>query len=47
MLSGVQPRLVSVTVFIELLPTSCAPKMSDVAERLTAVPVPVPVRLTV
>ena len=27
MLSGVLPRLVSVTVFRELLPTSCAPKL--------------------
>jgi hypothetical protein len=47
MLSGVLPRLVSVTVSRELLPTGCAPKLSDVAERLTAVPVPVPLRLTV
>jgi hypothetical protein len=47
MVSGVLPRFVSVTVFRELLPTSCAPKLSDVGERLTAVPVPVPVRLTV
>jgi len=45
MLSGVLPRFVSVTVFRELLPTSCAPKLSDAAERLTAVPIPV--RLTV
>ena len=44
MLSGVLPRFVSVTVFRELLPTSCAPKLRDVAERLTAVPV-VPLRL--
>ena len=45
MLSGVLPRFVSVTVFKELLPTSCAPKLRDVAERLTAVPVPL--KLTV
>jgi hypothetical protein len=45
MLSGVLPRLVSVTVFIELLPTRCPPKLRDVAERLTAVPAPL--RLTV
>ena len=45
MLSGVLPRLVSVTVFRELLPTGCAPKLSDVGESLTAVPVPL--RLTV
>jgi hypothetical protein len=48
MLSGVLPRFVNVTVFRELLPTGCAPKLSDVAERLTgAVPVPVPVRAMV
>jgi hypothetical protein len=45
MLSGVLPRLVSVTVFIEVLPTGCAPKLSDVVERVTAVPMPL--RLTV
>jgi hypothetical protein len=45
MLSGVLPRFVSVTVFRELLPMSCAPKLRDLAERLTAVPVPL--RLTV
>ena len=45
MLSGVLPTFVSVMVFRELLPTSCAPKLRDVAERLTAVPVPL--RLTV
>jgi hypothetical protein len=44
-LSGVLPRLVSVTVFKELLPTGCAPKLRDVAERLTAIPVPL--RLTI
>jgi hypothetical protein len=48
MLSEVLPRLVRVTVFIELLPTGCAPKLSDVGETPTAGPaVPVPVRLTV
>jgi hypothetical protein len=45
MLSGMLPRFVSVTAFIELLPTGCAPKLRDFAERLTAVPVPL--RLTV
>ena len=45
-LSGALPRFVNVTVFSELLPTGCVPKLRDVAERLTAVPVPVPVRLT-
>jgi hypothetical protein len=45
MLSGVLPRFVSVTVFRELLPVSCAPKLREVVERLTAVPVPL--RLTV
>jgi hypothetical protein len=45
MLSGVLPRFVNVTVSIELLPTGCAPKLRDVGERLTAVPVPL--RLTV
>jgi len=45
MLSGVLPRFLSVTVFRELPPKSCAPKLRDVAERLTAVPVPL--RLTV
>src|SRR5208337_5406026 len=43
--SGVLPRFVSVTVFRELLPMSCAPKLRDVAERLT--PIPVPRRLTI
>jgi hypothetical protein len=47
MLSGVLPRFVSVAVFRELLPTNagCTPKLRDVAERLTAVPIPI--RLTV
>jgi len=40
MVSGVLPRFVSVTVFRELLPTGCAPKLRDVAERLAALPVP-------
>ena len=47
MLSGVLPMWVSVTVAIELLPTSCPPKSSDANESHTAVAVPVPVRLTV
>ena len=47
MLSGLLPRFVSVTVFRELLPTTCAPKLRDDAESRTAVPVPVPLRLTV
>jgi hypothetical protein len=47
MLSAVLPRFVSLTVFRELLPRSCAPKLSDVGESRTAVPVPVPLRLTV
>jgi hypothetical protein len=45
MLSGVLPRFASVTVFRELLPTSCAPKLREVGEKLTAVPVPL--KLTV
>ena len=45
MLSGVLPRFASVTVFRELLPTSCAPKLSEVGESRTVVPVPL--RLTV
>jgi hypothetical protein len=45
MLSGVLPRFVRVTVFREPLPTSCAPKLRDVAETVTAVPVPL--KLTV
>jgi hypothetical protein len=45
MLSGALPRFLSVTVFRELLPMSCAPKLRDAGERLTAVPVPL--RLTV
>ena len=41
MLNGVLPRLVSTMVFGALLvATDCAPKPSDVAERLTAVPRP-------
>jgi hypothetical protein len=40
MVSGVLPRFVSMTVLRELVPMSCAPKLRDVAERLTAVPVP-------
>ena len=40
MLSGVLPRFLSVTVFRELLPRSCAPKLRDVGERLSASPVP-------
>jgi hypothetical protein len=41
MLTGVLPRFVSVTVLgALLLSTSCTPKLSDVADRLTAIPVP-------
>jgi hypothetical protein len=45
MLSGVLAKFVSVTVFREPLPMSCAPKLRNVGERLTAVPMPL--RLTV
>jgi hypothetical protein len=47
MLTGVLPRLLSVTVFIELLPTGSVPKLRDGGESRTAVPMPAPVRLTV
>jgi len=41
MLSGVSPRLVSVTVYGALVvSTGCGPKPGDVAEGRTAVPVP-------
>jgi hypothetical protein len=46
MRSGVLPRLVNVTVFGALVvSTRCGPKVRDVGERLTAVPVPL--KLTV
>ena len=47
MLSGALPRLVSITVFVELLPTSCAPKLREVGEKLTMGPVPLPLKVTV
>jgi hypothetical protein len=41
MVSGVLARFLRVTVFGALLLfTSCTPKLSDLADRLTAIPVP-------